>query len=115
MAIKRKLPVVYDIATEIQPLGRDVSKNPFSIVFARNALADPIVLSALLYHASVHLNSRSAATLFHQGETIRQLAQRLENPTEPASDSIIATVGLLAATGVSTKQNSSKYWSSNSL
>jgi hypothetical protein len=98
------VPVIYQIAIEIQPLGRDVSKNPFSVVFARNALADPMVLSALLYHANVHLNSRSLATHFHQGETIRQLTLRLDGSTEPASDNIIGTVGLLAATGVSMKQ-----------
>jgi hypothetical protein len=65
-----------------------------------------MVLSAILYHANVHLNSRSSATLFHQGETVRQLALSLEDPTEAARDSNIGTVGLLAATGVSIHLNS---------
>ena len=65
-----------------------------------------MVLSSLLYHASVHVNSRSPSTLFHYGETVSQLALRLENPIEAASDDTIATVGLLAATGVSLEPSS---------
>ena len=70
-------------------------------MFARNALADPLILSAILYHASVHRNRYNAATLFHHGETVRQIAQRLDDPDHTASDSTIAAVALLAATGVS--------------
>jgi hypothetical protein len=59
-----------------------------------------LVLSALLYHASVHQDSRSPETLQHEAETARQLAIRIANPNEASSDSVIAAIGLLAATGV---------------
>jgi hypothetical protein len=106
MPTEYNILVVYRISPEIQPLGQDVAKNPFNVFFARKALSDPMIFSSLLYHASVHENSRSSASLIHQGDTIRQLALRLENPSEAASDNAIGTVAFLAATGVSIKFDS---------
>lgn len=95
---------MYQVAVQIQPIGSDVTKNPFNVVFARNALADSLLLSALLYHASVHNNSRSAETLQLETETARQLSERLPDPAQAASDAVIGTVALLAATGVRSLQ-----------
>ncbi|KAF2009113.1 hypothetical protein BU24DRAFT_415457 [Aaosphaeria arxii CBS 175.79] len=90
---------VYTTSVVIQPLGKDVTKNPFSVIFARNALADPLILTAILYHTSVHYDRHSSATLIYYNETVRQLAQRLGNSDQIADDSTIAAAGLLAATG----------------
>ena len=91
----------------ILPLAPNLSQNPISTIWARNALADPVLLSALLFHSAAHLDvvrggPLSAATLHHLGECIRQLNTQLQRPEEATSDSTIAAVGLVAATGVST-------------
>ena len=93
----------------ILPLARNLAQNPISTIWVRNALSDPVLLSALLFHSAAHLDvmnggTLSATTLHHLGECIRQLNTQLRRPEEATSDSTIAAVGIVAATGVSTKK-----------
>lgn len=67
---------------------------------------DEGLLSALLFHAAVHLDlvrnqPRSSTTLYYRGETLRNLRLRLKSSTGAVSDSTIVMVGFIAATGVS--------------
>lgn len=66
---------------------------------------DEGLLSALLFHAALHLDSirnqaRSPATLYYRGETLRSLRLRLKSATDAISDTTIMMVGFIAATGV---------------
>lgn len=89
------------VAVQVQPFGRDLSINPFSVTTAREALSDHMLMSALLHHASVHVDPHAPMTLMLHGRTIRYLSSCLKHDTKLLSDNTIATVGLLAATGVS--------------
>jgi hypothetical protein len=77
-----------------------------STSWGRHALEDPVLLEALYYHSSVHLDERqgkissSASTIYHKGESIRLLNERLANPELAVDDATIGAVGLLGASGV---------------
>ena len=93
----------------ILPLARNLAQNPISTIWVRNALSDRVLLSALLFHSAAHLDiahSRSLSTTTHQhlGECIRQLNAQLQRSEEATSDSTIAAVGIVAATGVRTQK-----------
>lgn len=98
--------VVSDIAPILQPIP---SKSPsrLSTLWGRHALEDPVLLEALYYHSSVHLDERqgktssSASTIYHKGESIRLLNERLANSELAVDDATIGAVGLLGASGVS--------------
>jgi hypothetical protein len=85
------------------------SKSPSSLTtsWGRQALEDPVLLEALYYHSSLHLDeqqgrrSSSASTIYHKGESIRLLNERLANPQLAVDDATIGAVGLLGASGVS--------------
>lgn len=67
---------------------------------------DDGLISALLFHAAVHLDlvrnqPRSSTTLYYRGETLRKLRLRLKSGTDAVSDTTIMMVGFIASTGVS--------------
>ncbi|KAF2476893.1 uncharacterized protein BDR25DRAFT_339005 [Lindgomyces ingoldianus] len=89
---------VYVTAQKLQPVGYDLVT-----VFAREALADPLLLSATLFHAGLHTDAISGSlwspnTLYYRGEALRSLNQRLQCPRTAICDSTLAAVGYLAAT-----------------
>ncbi|KAF2738846.1 hypothetical protein EJ04DRAFT_27839 [Polyplosphaeria fusca] len=88
----------------IQPKGPYMRLNAVGTHIAKLALSDPAFLSTALFHAGTHLDGQhggtwSPATLYHRGETIRQLKAKLENQNESTTDSAIAMVAFLAGTG----------------
>ncbi|KAE8447096.1 hypothetical protein EG329_011080 [Mollisiaceae sp. DMI_Dod_QoI] len=95
---------VYEIAPMIQPLGINNHLNPVNTQWARHAMTDPALFHGVLFHASVHVNFRqgepwSATTLFHRGETIRLVSERLNSSDDLVTDNTIAAVGWVAAEG----------------
>jgi hypothetical protein len=89
----------------LQPLGINFDHNPFSVVFAHNALSDPLLLETICFHASLHLDysdikTRSPTTLAHEGQVIRLMNEYLKRG-EGLDDNVIASTALLAASGVS--------------
>jgi hypothetical protein len=69
-------------------------------------MTDPALFEALLFHASVHLDTRenrpwSLTTLFHRGEAIRLVNERLNSSDDPINDVTIAAIAWTASTGVS--------------
>jgi hypothetical protein len=69
-------------------------------------LVDVGLLTAILFHASVHTDtvrrrSWNESTLYYRGEAIRIINERLKDPEAAISDSSIAMVAFLAASGVS--------------
>jgi hypothetical protein len=84
-----------------------LAHNPIYAIWGRNALADPVLLTAVLFHSGIHMDllknqSMSTLTLYHQGEFIQLLNKRLEDPDNATNDSTIAAVALVAASGVRT-------------
>ena len=66
---------------------------------------DPVVFESALFHSGVysdraHNRPWSESTLYHRGETIRLLNERLSSGGASTDESTIAAVGLLAASGV---------------
>jgi hypothetical protein len=96
---------MYEIAPIIQPLGINSHLNPVNTVWAQRAMTDPALFQGILFHASVHLDLRqhrplSSTTLFHRGETIRLVSERLNDSDRLVSDETIAAVGWVASEGV---------------
>jgi hypothetical protein len=82
-----------------------LAQNPIYAIWGRNALTDPVLLAAILFHSAVHLDLRnrrlySTVTLHQKGEFIRLLNERLKASKDATSDSTIGAVGFVAATGV---------------
>lgn len=97
--------VLRDVGPKLQPTGSGQAYNPFSRLFHYKSLMDEGLLSALLFHAAVHLDlvrgrPRSPTTLYYRGETLRNLRLRLRSATDAVSDTTIVMVGFIAATGV---------------
>ncbi|KUJ08251.1 uncharacterized protein LY89DRAFT_725168 [Mollisia scopiformis] len=96
---------VYHIAPMIQPLGINSHLNPVNTQWARHAMSDPALFHGVLFHASVHVESyggrpgSSISTLFHRGETIRLVSERLNSSDGFVSDETIAAVGWVASEG----------------
>ncbi|OAL49302.1 hypothetical protein IQ07DRAFT_645272 [Pyrenochaeta sp. DS3sAY3a] len=95
---------VSEIAPKLQPAVSKMNNNIINSIFARTALADPGLLATILFHAGVHSDSLygrpwSQSTLHYRGETIRILNDRLQSSEEAISDSSVAMVGFLAASG----------------
>lgn len=87
-----------------------MNHNFINSVFARSALADPGLLSTILFHAGVHSDSLHGrpwgeSTLHYRGETIKILNERLQSGEDAISDSSVAMVGFLAASGVGARSN----------
>jgi hypothetical protein len=94
----------------IQPLGINSHLNPVNTQWASHAMTDPALFHGVLFHASVHVEffqrkAWSATTLFHRGETIRLVSERLSSSNGPVSDNTIAAVGWVASEGVSCQFN----------
>jgi hypothetical protein len=82
------------------------NKNPITTEWMHHALLDPALFQSILFHASVHLDHRhnrpwSATTIYHRGETIRLLNDRLSSEEAWTDDNMIAAVGLFGYAGVS--------------
>jgi hypothetical protein len=97
-------PVVQNIAPQLQPVGHELSRNSINLL-AQRALSDKGIVCTLLFHSALHFDfvhrrSSTEPTLFYRGETIKLLNRRLESPEDAVSDSTIAMVGFLAASGV---------------
>jgi hypothetical protein len=97
--------VVTHIIPILQSLGHAQGQNPLNLYVARNGMMDTTLLSAILFHAGVHLDSIrkqpwSASTIYHLGESIRGLNENLSSSVHSKSDHTIAAVALLAGTGV---------------
>ncbi|KAE9381919.1 hypothetical protein N431DRAFT_425487 [Stipitochalara longipes BDJ] len=95
---------VYDIAPMIQPLGINSHLNPVNTQWARHAMSDPALFHGILFHASVHGESYegkpwSPTTLFHRGETIRLVSERLSSSSSFPSDETLAAVAWVASEG----------------
>jgi hypothetical protein len=89
---------------ELDPLSTK-GKNHLSTEWSYHALMDPVVFESTMFHSSVSLDRAhnrpwSASTLYHRGETIRLLNERLSSGEASTDDSTIAAVGLFAASGV---------------
>lgn len=98
--------VLRDVGPKLQPTGSSEVYNPFSRLFHLKSLMDDGLLSALLFHAAVHMDLvkgqiRSPTMLHYRGETLKHLRLRLESSTNAVSDATIVMVAFIAATGVS--------------
>ncbi|KAH7402183.1 hypothetical protein DE146DRAFT_457598 [Phaeosphaeria sp. MPI-PUGE-AT-0046c] len=101
------LHLLRDVGPKLQPSGSGDSYNPFSRLFAYKSFMDDGLLSALLFHAAVHLDivrnqPRSPTTMYYRGQTLRNLRLRLKSATDAVSDTTIVMVGFIAATGIIT-------------
>ncbi|ORY02280.1 hypothetical protein BCR34DRAFT_574320 [Clohesyomyces aquaticus] len=92
---------VHKTAKKLQPVGYDLVR-----VVVSHALEDPVLLSAILFHAALHADSKSGnlwspVTLYHRGEALKGLNRRLQRPQDEdvCSDSTLAAVGYMSATG----------------
>jgi hypothetical protein len=99
----------------IQPLGINSHLNPVNTQWASHAMSDAALFHGVLFHASVHLESYrvkswSSATLFHRGETIRLVSERLNDSADVVSDNTIAAVAWVASEGVSLLLGSCVGW-----
>lgn len=98
--------VVHGIAPTIHPFGSNQAHKPITQNWAQNALKDPMLLGAFLFHSAVHLDSIyrrpwSPITLYYRGESIRMLNRRLAcHSGKGMSDAVIATIGFLGSAGV---------------
>ncbi|KAF2471677.1 uncharacterized protein BDR25DRAFT_342371 [Lindgomyces ingoldianus] len=95
---------VHRIAPKLQPVGSNLSRISINYFLARQILEDSGLLSTVLFHAGLHTDALSgklwsAPTLYHHGETVRILNERLRSPQNAISDSSVAMVGFLAASG----------------
>jgi len=100
------IEVALNICPILHPLGNDLNQNPIYISLCCNALTDPLLLTSVLHHSSVHLDLKSqqttsSRTLRYKGEFLRVLKTRLNSVTDASDDSTIGAVSLMAATGVS--------------
>ncbi|MCJ1358426.1 MAG: hypothetical protein MMC33_008426 [Icmadophila ericetorum] len=87
----------------LQPTRPDKT-SVFAETWAINALNDTVLLEAVLFHASIHLDEvhsrpRSTATFHHLGKSIHLLNGRLHCAEKATIDSTIGAVGFLGATG----------------
>lgn len=92
-----------EILPLLNPLGTKDS-NPLTAEWAQHGLIDPVLFESILFHSSVHLDlvhqrPWSANTIYHRGEALRLLNDRLQSAEALTDDSIIAAVELLASTG----------------
>lgn len=93
------------LAPMLLPLGNNNERNPVTAEWGYRALTSSILLSATLYHCSVHLDRISRRrwtkiTLYHRGEVIRLINERLSS-SEPIDENLIAAVALVGGAGVS--------------
>ncbi|PSN67919.1 hypothetical protein BS50DRAFT_620361 [Corynespora cassiicola Philippines] len=110
-----KLPVHHDsprlfthfirhIVPQFQPLFTSHDPAPVNAFFVRNVLRSTPCLSSILFHAGIHYDTYrnrlwSTSTLYHRGELIRNLKERLNSPNEKSSEQSLCMVGFLASTG----------------
>lgn len=97
--------VVTQTLPSLNPLGTQ-DKNPITTEWIHHALIDPALFQSILFHASVHLDHKlnrpwSPTTIYHRGETIRLLNERLITEEAWTDDNMIAAVGLFGNAGVS--------------
>ncbi len=96
---------MYGIVPTIQPFNS--RNNPINDIWAKEILADPILLESILFHAAVDLDRThqrpwSPVTLYHRGRAIRLVNEHLASTDEVPSDAVIGAVGFLGSAGVST-------------
>jgi hypothetical protein len=97
--------VVHVIAPALQPLGVNRHQNPIITSWVPQALIEPAVLLATLFHSAVHLDGLhqrqwTSITLQYRGCAIRVTNDALRSPICPSSDANIAAVSMIAASGV---------------
>ena len=99
--------VVEAIAPMLHPLGVNGNLNPWNTVLASLALTDETLLEATLFHAAAHLDtahgrSYSTVTLYHRGESVHLVNQRLDDPERAIHDNTVGAIAMMSGVGVST-------------
>ena len=94
------------MARNCMPWDPGNGQNPLTKIWVPYALTDPVLFLATLNFAAVHLDIlygrySSPITLFHKGETIRQINARLQDPSKALTNTTIGAVAMLAAMEVS--------------
>jgi hypothetical protein len=97
----------------LRPIGSDGTPNPLSVGWLKRVVQRPIVMYALLYGASVHLEIlRSPITgvpelrhLIYKGETIRLLKEQLDTSDGSTLDDMILTTLCLGSNEIETMRN----------
>ncbi|KAF2114419.1 hypothetical protein BDV96DRAFT_96608 [Lophiotrema nucula] len=92
-----------ELAPKLQPTGKTF--NSVNAYFTLFALSDSGLLSTILFHSGLHLDSFldktdqswSRETLHHRGESIKEMSSRLAYEDAAVSDASIAAVGFLSA------------------